>query len=1337
MAGLEEGAWARPTAVSILVAAMLFTALAGFGPAKSTLASADPIMPFAAGSYVPGTDWVKYGVVLDIGAPGQESHVLTPTVIKLTDGSYAMWYEGRGLDGHQRIYKATSNDGLSWTLHGVAIDYGEPYAEFGVMFPFVMVDDSGLYHMWYAGYNGYKHTRILQATSVDGWNWTKLGPELSSGSVYDPDGVSNPRLHFDGTQWHMWYSGSQWNPLRIWVCHAHKAALADPWIKDGIVLYNDADYDNNVAWAQYIVPNDNGYDMFYGGRSPDQYPGRICHASSADGLNWTKTGIALDRTLPGESVMCDFPSVLVDDGVYKMWYTGYDGVHDRTFYAESAAPVPVETVDLSISSSDVATSNAAPVEGDSVNITATVHGDASTASGWEKRGVVMDVGGAYQNLHVDVPSVLRLPNGTYAMYYVGEDTHPNWRIFRAFSYDGINWTKQGVVLNYGGAYAGVGVCDPYVVLDASGKYHMWYTGYNAEAGGNRMRILYATSTTGFNFQYQRMEVNYGGTDGPDSVRFPYVVQDDSGQTLFYDGASWYTNPRSWVNHAHCATGAASWTKDGKVITSSAPFGDNQGRAWVLGTEAGYEAFYTCYDASGISRILRSTSPDGYAWTLDGVALEPTIPEEGTNVRWCSVIAEGDVYKMWYSVPGVHGRIFYAEKAPGHVAQDATCDVSFYMDTVDPMNLIGSVEDVFVPANGQAQASLDWSAVAGDHDIIVEVGSVVPADSDLSNNVAVASITVSDPPNPATVDLAVFDNEISLPEEAETGEVVTVAATIHNPLSLGAEWVKKGVVLNPDISAQYPCVIKDGAVYKMWYAGFGAPDIYYATSTDRVNWTNYGRVLIHPSGTTYAAAPSVMRDSDGTYKMWYSCQNYNWNSEIYYATSPDGITWTKAGKVLSIGSVGSFDSVYACQGYVFKESGLYKMYYKAYDAGLVSRMGYATSADGVAWVKQGCVMELPAGYTGMECPMVLPDGAGSYDMWFNAGSSGTCRILSAHSTDGITWSQGVVELEGTPGDADSAMVYTPFVMPDGGDLCLYYSGNAAGSASYIFLAEKIASGSDATCTVSFYLDCVDEANLICRETEVFVPMGGQTTVEAEWSANPAGEHEVIVAVSDVSPTDSDLTNNVASETITVAEPASPAELEISKVMLSGITEGYTFTHYEWELLITVSNVGGSDAEDIVVRDVLPAELELLEMLPSDGTACYLNEGDAILQLRLPPIIILPVVRATHITWTIAEMAPGAEETLCLKICTRVNPGGNQEFTFPGNYTLNDGAWLSATDTLTGDEISAGPTPPITVEISGFIPQCLEPRIDLGIRYIARDEYLARPNPSPARPISRIV
>ncbi|HEY6002150.1 MAG TPA: hypothetical protein VIV57_04690 [Anaeromyxobacter sp.] len=220
-------------------------------------------------------------------------------------------------------------------------------------------------------------------------------------------------------------------------------------------------------------------------------------------------------------------------------------------------------------------------------------------------------------------------------------------------------------------------------------------------------------------------------------------------------------------------------------------------------------------------------------------------------------------------------------------------------------------------------------------------------------------------------------------------------------------------------AYRPFVLKDGAVYRMWYNGstkpFNCPPgtlandrrIGYADSTDGVGWTKHydgagpgGSVLpLGAKGELDAQQVGyvwVLHDGD-QYKMYYSA-----NDELNYwrvglAVSSDARTWTKVrgklanGSILDLGPPGSFDAACAYQPSVVKETdSLYRMWYRGCQApgpfGGPSRgtIGYAESNDGITWVKipqNGPLGEaITAGATGsfdsvgLTTPSVFIDGS---------------------------------------------------------------------------------------------------------------------------------------------------------------------------------------------------------------------------------------------------------------------------------------------------------------------------------------------------------------------------
>lgn len=93
------------------------------------------------------------------------------------------------------------------------------------------------------------------------------------------------------------------------------------------------------------------------------------------------------------------------------------------------------------------------------------------------------------------------------------------------------------------------------------------------------------------------------------------------------------------------------------------------------------------------------------------------------------------------------------------------------------------------------------------------------------------------------------------------------------------------------------VLKEGTTYKMWYIGQDVSDLFrvgYATSSDGINWTKYAGNPVYSDFTGLAVGVTIIQifkdTDDNKYKMLY-CGN-ELGDNICMAESTDGITWTK-------------------------------------------------------------------------------------------------------------------------------------------------------------------------------------------------------------------------------------------------------------------------------------------------------------------------------------------------------------------------------------------------------------------------------------------------------------
>ena len=255
------------------------------------------------------------------------------------------------------------------------------------------------------------------------------------------------------------------------------------------------------------------------------------------------------------------------------------------------------------------------------------------------------------------------------------------------------------------------------------------------------------------------------------------------------------------------------------------------------------------------------------------------------------------------------------------------------------------------------------------------------------------------------------------------------------------WGKQDIVsmeADRNIDMWNPFVLKDSdGIYRMWYTGNSSFHyrIHYATSPDGVNWTKHGVIVdLGADGDTDNDiwSLSVLKDSDGTYKMWYTGNN-SFHYRIHYATSEDGVNWTKYGVVLDLGTNRDTNDYGVCDPFVFKDSnGIYRMWYVSFDSSYW-KIYYATSDNGINWTKYGVILDLGAdGNTDNDVfyPSVLKDSDGTYKMWYSGYDGTHWRIYYATSPDGINWTKhGVVVDLGADEDTDDNGIYHPSVFKD--------------------------------------------------------------------------------------------------------------------------------------------------------------------------------------------------------------------------------------------------------------------------------------------------------------------
>jgi len=253
------------------------------------------------------------------------------------------------------------------------------------------------------------------------------------------------------------------------------------------------------------------------------------------------------------------------------------------------------------------------------------------------------------------------------------------------------------------------------------------------------------------------------------------------------------------------------------------------------------------------------------------------------------------------------------------------------------------------------------------------------------------------------------------------------------------------------------VIKDGDTYKMWAMALDSNMVYtlvYMDSADGSSWTTTNGTLdLGAQGAFDEVAiwPGTVMVEGATYKMWYTGQDADGIYRIGYATSTDGIIWTKDNNskpVLDIGPVNKFDGGGATSPAVIKDDGIYKMWY----AGMISysnnlyQIGYATSADGITWTRENhgdpiLSFGKSSAFDGNALfgDVVIKDGD-TYRMWYIGLPSQS--VGYATSPDGINWEKGSdasAVLSPDSGTFDAVGIRGLAVLRVDNNYDLYYTG----------------------------------------------------------------------------------------------------------------------------------------------------------------------------------------------------------------------------------------------------------------------------------------------------------
>jgi len=972
--------------------------------------------------------------VLVPGDPGawDESWAADPAVL-MEGTTFKMWYRGRSAGGTNAIGYATSPDGVTWTKDGAnPVLQGTPgtWDENDARGHSVWYDSVSTYHLWYAS-NG----RIGHAASADGIAWTKTtDPVLQPG----------------------WYG--EWGEPVVRFVGGSQGAVLDGFTVTGGDGQGGIRIEGTEVQVASCTVTGNRSDTHWGGgvNVDGGAQATIAHTAILDNVAGGAGGLgAVNNSTVSlvESEVAGNSTTWGAGGGLGVWFgttlTSTDSlVHDnstpsagggieiadgatatfeRTDFVENHAGRDggglrvVNSSSLTFTDGQVAGNTASDCGGISVQPGVTVLVQGSTLSG----NVANSWGGGLGSWGGDVTLTSVTVSGNQALS--GETGGLGlWDSTTASLTDVVIENNTAESTGVGGLNVGEMSVVTLENVQIRGNTAHWGTGlrlHRSTVTGNRVWIQNNLSTE----------------------------QDYAGFTLGSQSTLALTNALITGND-----GGAGSVWDGSTLTlTNVTLADNsRGDGWG-GLNVGGDAAATVRNS-----IL----------AYNGQA-DLSCDDPGT----CSV-EYSDLEHAWPGTGNLSTNPGFVDRAGGdyHLAGGSPC-----IEAADPAyapgnDIDGEARPYDGDGDGTALPDMGADEYTGDPtpiepltDLYVDGtaapgGNGTPEDPFATVGEALAAawpgdtIHVADGTYLENVEIAenltVLGGYSGVPDWIrDPAEYVTVLDGSANP-TIAGDWDGQGFGM-PDVVWD-----PNASEYKMYYNGSGLDGrwaIGLATSPDGLTWTKYpGNPIMAGDNQTWEGdsvlEPFVRVEGPGNYKMWYGN-----DTSVGYATSTDGLTWTKqAGPIFEPNpNPGAWDSWSVRAPSVVKPGAVYVMYYTGSDGSGVWWMGFATSSNGINWTRHGDPVLAP-GDPGEwdDLRVYRPDvtyAGGQYHAFYVGISQlGLWNLGVATSPNGIAWTKhaGNPVLPGTePWENQSAWGAGHF--RDGATWKVWYVGIGDGGTGF--------------------------------------------------------------------------------------------------------------------------------------------------------------------------------------------------------------------------------------------------------------------------------------------------
>jgi predicted GH43/DUF377 family glycosyl hydrolase len=239
------------------------------------------------------------------------------------------------------------------------------------------------------------------------------------------------------------------------------------------------------------------------------------------------------------------------------------------------------------------------------------------------------------------------------------------------------------------------------------------------------------------------------------------------------------------------------------------------------------------------------------------------------------------------------------------------------------------------------------------------------------------------------------------------------------------WRKQGTIMvggaDEQYSVQEPTVMYESGAFEMWFTcGWTTEGMCYATSPDGVNWTrlNSGLPLINN------VAHGFVTKVGSTYYYYAAILPASTGFGRWHST--DKITWSQDGSRILSSTRSGWEAKGIGNIYVWVAGGTWYALYEALGADSVWRTGVATSSDGLTWTESSGNPKIELGSTGTCGGPEVHSVSGVYYVWVHCSENSDLPtdIYRYQSSDLNTFTRSPswsVMARTTPDEGDESFV----------------------------------------------------------------------------------------------------------------------------------------------------------------------------------------------------------------------------------------------------------------------------------------------------------------------------